>query len=142
MTNDFDALQSARCVLAANVVLSSAEAKTNNPAVLRKCLFSALVALEPETAFVKSDFATELRDYEKHISVSSGGDVADSATYGDFHHMVRVCEENGSHVAIVIDAEGSYVCLAPVAVAQLIAQILDASKEFAEDAYRGNGGDE
>jgi hypothetical protein len=37
-------------------------------------------------------------------------------------------------VAVVIDAEGEIVCFAPIAVARVIARLLDESKDFGDDA--------
>ena len=84
-------------------------------------------------------FATELRDYEKAIFLVSDGDPSDKATADEFRELEMVCEKYGSHVATVIDAEGEIVCFAPVAVARLIARLLDASAEFGDDMGPAKG---
>ena len=137
MNDDFWKKETARRVASAKNVLLSVAATANDSQSLRDAIVSALVELDPQTPFVTSGFATKLRDFEKHISVSSGGDVADAATYGDFHNLKSVCDTHGSHVAIVIDAEGEVVCLAPVEVARLVARLLDGSDVFADDALPG-----
>ena len=86
-------------------------------------------------------FAIEPRDFEKHIFLRSDGDVHDQATEDDFHYFKDVCSTHGSHVAIVIDAEGEFVCLAPVAVARLIARLLDDCGEFGDDMDAVDGAD-
>jgi hypothetical protein len=130
--SEFYKMESARRVSRSKEILSL-DAITE-PNDFRKALFSALVALDPRTPFITTGFAVELHDFEKHIRVSSGGGIPDKATYGDFHSLNLVCEKAGTHVAIVIDAEGEIVCLAPIAVAMLIARLLDKSEEFADDA--------
>lgn len=78
-------------------------------------------------------FAVNPEDFGKHIFVTSGGDVDDQATLDDFINLKDVCEKNGSHVAIVVDAEGEIICFAPVAVARIIAKLLDESGDFGDD---------
>lgn len=82
-------------------------------------------------------FAVDPKDYEKHIFLQSDGDVHDRATEKDFLLLKDVCSKYGSHIATVIDAEGEIVCFAPVAVARIIARLLDESKDFGDDLFVG-----
>ena len=84
-------------------------------------------------------FAVEPRDFEKSIFLQSDGDAQDRATVDDFQHLADVCSKFGSHVAIVVDAEGEFVCLAPVAVARVIARLLDESQNVGDDIQPANG---
>jgi len=82
-------------------------------------------SMETRTPFVTSGFATRPEDLEKYFSISGGEDTSDSASIGDFEHARSVCEKYGTHIAMVIDAEGEYVCFAPQPIAKLIKDLLN-----------------
>jgi hypothetical protein len=79
-------------------------------------------------------FAVEPKDFEKRIYLLADGEVKAQASEHDFRRLKDVCAKNDSHVAVVIDAEGEIVCFAPIAVARVIARLLDESKDFGDDA--------
>lgn len=67
--------------------------------------------------------AVKLEDLEKHIFLVSDGEHV--TTTGEFLEMKKVCEENGSRIVTVIDAESELVCFAPFEIAVEIAKLLD-----------------
>lgn len=81
-------------------------------------------------------FAVKPKDFEKDVMLDSGGEpMEDSLLMAYYNNLRDTCSENNSNVAVVIDSEGKIVCLAPVAVASIIAKLLNQSKDFGEESF-------
>ncbi|MFQ5632842.1 MAG: hypothetical protein ACE5I1_29075 [bacterium] len=73
-------------------------------------------------------FLTEPEDIDLFvcIPVDETNDDFIPANEQDFRNMQKVCADNNSILAQVLDAEGEYVCLAPLPIAQKIIKLLNA----------------
>lgn len=75
---------------------------------------------------MSEDYATHPEDLERYFSVLTNFPAAAH----DFVRMQKKCAKYESEAVVVIDAEGELVCIAPQAIAERIAELLNADKRI------------
>lgn len=75
---------------------------------------------------MNEDHATRPEDLERYLSVLTDYPAAAN----DFVRMQKKCAKYGSEAVVVVDAEGELVCIAPQAIAERIAELLNADERI------------
>jgi hypothetical protein len=77
----------------------------------------------------KSGFATKSEDLEPYFFLPSGGE--EMASEVDFLRMRATCTHYDTYPTCVVDAEGELVCIAPKAIAEHIAKLMNEGADRA-----------
>ena len=73
------------------------------------------------TGAVASGFATRPEDLELYVSVTPDEEVNAAHYVG----LQMTCSANDTILALVVDAEGEYVCIAPKEIAEFIVELMN-----------------